>query len=192
MNDFRLWAKVEDYINRREDDAESEWYNVSRSIYQVCSGVEMPITESKNTLRDVLYQGMTSGHEDADWYIKTWFTRDPTTFTLSDLPVGLILAGSQSRVDLYVQEDSENDDVVIHFFPIGINRAVNYAVGQDAVEAMVERCIRIIRVDPTLGHQVYSAQVMGSTFRQPGMISNMRVHSGEVRVQMKQRAPWPL
>lgn len=148
----------------------------------------MPVTESKFSIRAVLEGGM--GDDNQLWYVKTWFTKDPVRFDLSDMPAGIIIPENPRRVDQYVQEDTEIDDIVIHLFPKPAEHVINTELADDQMEAMVDRAIRLIRQDPTLGRRVIDAQVSGTVFKQPGFISSGRLYSAEIRVQIRQRVLW--
>ena len=141
-------------------------------------------------LQAVFEAGMTTGHEDEEWYVKTWRIHDPVTFDVQDMPIGVLIPDNENRVDQYVQEDTEVDTLSVHLFPKAAEYVTDIIAAQEQLVAMVDRATRVVRQDPTLGHRVYDAQVMGTSFRQPGFIDNSRVHSATMRVQLKQRVLW--
>ena len=65
---------------------------------------------------------------------------------------------------------------------------------KDRLDQISDRIFRLIRRDPTLNRlpDVYDAQIMGSTPRQPGFVGGAEVHSVEVQIQTRARVLWAL
>ena len=144
-------------------------------------------------LRDDYLQPVFSydGAENEIWYIKTWHVNDPFRFDSRELPMAIIKPGNVRREDMYVQEDTEYQDLSIHFFSLSVRKVVEIAGQNEAIQAMIRRAIDTLRVDPTLGHQVIGSRILGATPKQPGFIEGHgQIHSTELRWQGWHRRLW--
>ena len=151
----------------------------------------MPMADTLSMVREALEAGMTTGVAPTEsYYVKTWYESDPLEFPYQALPAAVVRPGDAHRVDQYVQEDTEVDPVVIHFYTTPISRASQAQVATAAQVAMVDRATVLLRRDPTFGSRVYDGQVTGSVFRQPGFTESGVVHTAEVRFVAKRRVPW--
>ena len=160
----------------------------------------MTMESTLNHVQMVLKAGMTDGHELEKWYVKTWHIGDPIRLDLTELPVALVIPETAPRVDQYVGQDTELDNVVVHLLPLsidGVDFFDSLTVGNQALlahaklVAMVDRVSILIRRDPTFGSLVVDAKVSGSTFRQPGYIGGGgALHSAEVKLEVKRRIEW--
>ena len=169
----------------------------------------MPMDETLKLVRYTLENGMDR-EEGSDslprWYIKTWEENDPLEINLSDFPLAVIKPNDTTRLDQYVQEDTELDPLVVYLFPTPIRDPRGTAVRDinATVVAMTERVIALLRADPTLtaainalddveSYSVIDAKVTGTRYRQPGFSdTGSTIHSGEVNIQVKRRASWAL
>ena len=154
----------------------------------------MPMSDSLMRVRGVLEAGLTTEQDSSEpWYIKTWYINDPIAFDYRELPFAIVKPSDERRVDTFVQSDTERDSISVWFFPVPINRArdmeneVNPAIETIAI---ADRAARLIRQDPTFGANVINAQVLGSTFRQPGHVEGGDIHVIEMRLEVMQRALW--
>ena len=149
------------------------------------------MADSLERIKEVLDAGMCGeDYVDEEYYIKECYIHDPIALDYQMLPVAVIKPSDERRVDVFVQEDEAVDQISIYLLPAPIARAKEYTVPSDATTAMADRASRLIREDPTFGARVINAQIIGSTFRQPGWTSGGDVHSVEIRVEVRQRALW--
>ena len=150
----------------------------------------MAMAESLDLVQATLQAGMTTGHEDDLYYVKTWYVNSKLEFEVSELPLAVIKPEGEQREDQYVQEDTEIDNVNITFFPAPVSQRMQVDTANQANVRMIDQASRLLRADPTQGQQVYDTKVLGSTFNQPGFVGAASFHSAVLRVQLKQRELW--
>ena len=144
-------------------------------------------------LRDDYLQPVFSydGAEDEPWYIKTWHVNDPLRFDYQEVPMGVIKPGNVRREEMYVQEDTEYQDVAFHLFAHSISDYDDTETSNEAIQAMILRLTQTLRVDPTLGHRLIGSRILGATPKQPGFIEGHGyIHSTELRWQGWHRRLW--
>ena len=146
--------------------------------------------ETLDLVEEVLETGMTTGHSDEDWYIKTWYVNNPGALEYQEMPLAVILPDNDNREDQYVQEDTEFDSVVIHFFPSPIDRVNDVQTKGSQTVAMVDRTIDLIRENPTFDSRIVDIKVVSSQYKQPGLVGQNVFHSAEVRLTAKRRVAW--
>ena len=135
-------------------------------------------------------------YKNRAFYIKNWYINDPIRVQYSDFPFAVVKPTGAHRIDQYVQEDTEIDNVTVSFFPEPIQRVENYADPSGESVAMIDRASLIIRANPTFLNQgqprIVNAQFTGSVFNQPGFIGNETAHSAAIHIEVKRREQWGL
>ena len=142
-------------------------------------------------IRDVLAAGMTTGVAETElYYIKTWYVNDPIIFEPKETPLGLILPEQMSRLNQYVQQDTELDPIGIYLFPKVVYNTSEGIQAALAVNAMADRAMRLLRADPSLGGRVVDVGVRGSLPKQTGFVGRSTVYSTEVKIDVRRRVLW--
>ena len=154
----------------------------------------MAIKETLLRIHEILEAGMTTGHDNDEYYIKTWYRNDPIGYDARELPFAVITPGNSHRVSQYVDEDTSIDPVTVHFFPDAISVQSKAQEVTDTLNGMADRASLLIREDPTLGVvDIYDAIPTGTTPHQPGFTgSGSTAHSIELQIEVKRRVPWDI
>ena len=152
---------------------------------------DISIYNTLEAVRDKLRAGMSNKiYQNEHWFVRTWHINDPVEFDVRQLPIAIVKPDNEQRLDQYVQEDTAQHNLTVYFYPRAINRGADGSIPGRQTVAMIDRATRIIREDPTFDSSFYDVQVVGSTFRQPGVVESALLFSSEMKIVAKSRTPW--
>ncbi len=157
----------------------------------------MSLTDTISTVIAMLKVGMTTGKsEDDEYFVKTWYTGDPLSLPMIEVPAAAVLPTMPiSRTFVFVGEDTAKETIYIRFYQSAARRqseAPEISAAYTKLSAMFTTAQVLLRTDPTFSSTFVYSEIKDVNPLLVGIAGGNAYRIAEIEFEITRRILWGL